>query len=224
MTIMSTTASAIDYRALYAPMIDRLTRLGRSLSATQWQSPSLCDQWRACDIFGHMTYGGVTPLPKVLPVLLFKHRANLNRGSAVESVRYANAHVQPNLMDEFERSARHPVGIGKLVKPAELHMDHIVHELDVRRPLGLATEWNADDLHAALDAAVVTKSPLIAPAKTAIGLRLVATDLDWSYGPPDAGRVEGPAEDLLLALCGRPIGLATLVGNGVTELAARINR
>ena len=175
-------------------------------------------------VFGHMTYGGVTPLPQVLPVLLFKHRGNLNRGSAVESVRYANAQEQPELMDEFERSARHPVGIGKLVKPAELHMDHIVHELDVRRPLGLATEWNADDLHAALDAAVVTKSPLIAPAKTAIGLRLVATDLNWSYGPPDAVRVEGPAEDLLLALCGRPIGLATLAGNGVTELAERINR
>ena len=221
---MSTTAFTVDHRALYGPMMDRLARLGRSLSATQWVAPSLCDSWRVCDVYGHMTYGGVTPLPKVLPVLLFKHRGNLNRGSAIESVRYANAHAQQSVVDEFERSAKHPVGIGKLIKPPELHMDHIVHELDVRRPLGLAPEWGDDDLRGALDAAMVTKNPLIAPAKTAKGLRFVATDIAWSYGPPDALRIEGPAEDLLLAVCGRPIGLATLHGGGVAELAARISR
>ena len=57
-----------------------------------------------------------------------------------------------------------------------------------------------------------------------MGLRFVATDLDWSYGPPDAPRVEGPAEDLLLAICGRRTGLAALHGDGVAELAARISR
>jgi uncharacterized protein (TIGR03083 family) len=128
------------------------------------------------------------------------------------------------VVDEFERSSHHPVGIGKVIKPAELHMDHIVHELDVRRPLGLATEWGPDDLRAALEAAVVTRNPLIAPAKTAQALRFTATDIDWHYGPPNAPRVEGPAEDVLLAVCGRPSGLARLSGNGALELAARIAR
>lgn len=116
------------------------------------------------------------------------------------------------------------MGIGKVIKPADLHMDHIVHELDIRRPLGLASEWNDGDLRAALDAAVRAKSPLIAPAKIAKGLRLVATDLDWSYGPTEAPEVAGPAEGLLLALCGRPAGLTDLQGSGVAELSARIKR
>ena len=224
MAIMTSTMSKLDYRALHGPMTDRVVALGRSLTPAQWLSPSLCDGWRVCDVYGHMTYGGVTPMYKVLPILLFKHRGSLNRGSAVESVRYANAHSQDEVITEFERSSHHPVGIGKVVKPSELHMDHIVHEIDIRRPLGLPTEWHDNDLRAALDAAVRTKTPLIAPAKSADGLRLVATDLDWSHGAADRPEVSGPAESLLLALCGRPAGLASLLGSGVSELSARIGR
>jgi len=223
MVDMTSTTSTIDYRAMQGPMTDRLAALGRSLSSEQWTSPSLCDGWRVCDVFGHMAYGGVTPMRTVLPVLLFRYRGNLNRGSAVESVRYADTHPQHELIDEFVRSSHHPVGIGKLVKAPELHMDHIVHELDVRRPLGLASQWNDDDLRAALEAAVTTKTPLIAPAKTAAGLRFVATDIAWSAGAPDAPEVRGPAEDLLLALTGRKVGLAALSGAGVAELASRIS-
>ena len=80
-------------------------------------------------------------------------------------------------MTEFERSHEHPVGIGKVIKPADLHFDHIVHEMDIRRPLGLLSQWNTDDMRAAL-----------------------------------------------LALCGRPTGLADLQGDGCAELTARISR
>jgi uncharacterized protein (TIGR03083 family) len=221
---MTTTLSAVDYKALHGPMTERLAALGRSLSPQQWLAPSLCEGWRVCDVYGHMTYGGVTPMYKVLPILLFKHRGSLNRGSAVESVRYADIYPQRVVMAEFVRSSHHPVGIGKVVKPSELHMDHIVHEMDIRRPLGLPSQWNDGDLTAALDAAVRTKTPLIAPAKAARDLRLVATDLDWSHGPESAAEVRGPAESLLLALCGRPAGFTDLQGDGVAELKARINR
>ena len=142
---MSIAAPTFDYIALQRPMTERLAALGRSLSPTQWTSPSLCRGWRVCDVFGHMTYGGVTPLWRVGPRLLSVYRGNLNRGSAVESVRYADAHTQAELIDEFERSSAHPVGIGKRLKPPELYVDHIVHELDMRRPLGLATVWGRHD-------------------------------------------------------------------------------
>jgi uncharacterized protein (TIGR03083 family) len=224
MLVMSKTATLFDYPTLHAAMTERLVGLGSSLTPQQWQSPSLCEGWRVCDVFGHITYGGVTPLRTIGPILLFKYRGNLNRGSAVESVRYADTHAQPVVVAEFERSRHHPVGIGKLIKTDELHMDHIVHELDIRRPLGLPTEWQSDDVRAALDTAVRTKNPLISPAKTAQGLRFVATDIEWSHGPSDARRVEGPAEDLLLAICGRRSALAALQGDGVPELSARISR
>jgi uncharacterized protein (TIGR03083 family) len=221
---MSKTATMFDYPTLHLAMTDRLVGLGRSLTPQQWLAPSLCEGWRVCDVFGHITYGGVTPLRKIGPILLFKYRGNLNRGSAVESVRYADAHAQQVLVAEFERSRDRPVGIGKLIKTDELHMDHIVHELDIRRPLGLAPEWQHDDLRAALDTAVRTKNPLISPAKTAQGLRFVTTDIEWSHGPSDAPDIAGPAEDVLLAICGRKSALAALRGNGVPELSARISR
>ena len=221
---MNSTLRGFDYRALQRPMTERLVALGRSLSPTQWVAPSLCEGWRVCDVYGHMTYGGVTPLRKIVPQLMFVYRGNVNRGSAVESRRYADTHPQQTVLAEFERSSYSPVGIGKLIKAPDVHMDHIVHELDVRRALGLATEWNADDLRAALAAAVTMKNPLIAPAKTAKGLHFIATDLDWSHGPESGATVEGPAEDLLLAMCGRPIGLSALSGDGVAEVRARISR
>ena len=65
---------------------------------------------------------------------------------------------------------------------------------------------------------------MIAPAKIAKGLHLVATDLDWTYGAANAPGVTGPAEGLLLALAGRQVGLQDLHGDGVAELAARISR
>jgi uncharacterized protein (TIGR03083 family) len=221
---MTNTISTIDYRALKDPLIERLTALGRSLTPEQWRSQSLCDGWRVCDVFGHMTYGGITPMYQIVPILLFKHRGSLNRGSAAESVRYANRHPQQEVMAEFERSHKHPVGIGKVIKPADLHFDHVVHEMDIRRPLGLPSQWNTDDLRAALAGAARAKGPLIAPAKIAKGLHLVATDLDWTHGPLDAPEVAGPAESLLLALCGRAIALPELQGEGVAELTARISR
>jgi uncharacterized protein (TIGR03083 family) len=221
---MTSTISTIDYPALKGPLIERLTALGRSLTPEQWRAQSLCDGWRVCDVFGHMTYGGITPMYRIVPILLLKYRGSLNRGSAAESVRYANEHPQQEVMTEFERSHEHPVGIGKVIKPADLHFDHIVHEMDIRRPLGLPSQWNTDDMRAALEAAVRAKTPLLAPAKIAKGLHLVATDLDWSYGPSDAPEVSGPAESLLLALCGRPTGLPELQGEGCADLTARISR
>jgi uncharacterized protein (TIGR03083 family) len=224
MESMPSSTESIDYAELHGPMTDRLVALARSLSHAQWTSPSLCDGWRVCDVYGHMTYGGVTPLRKVLPILLFVYRGNLNRGSKAVSVKYADSHSQSEVIAEFERSSHAPVGIGKRIKPNEVFLDHVVHELDVRRPLALASEFSPHERQAALRAAVAVRSPLIAPSKNASGFRLAADDVDWSHGPADAPAVEGPADDLLLALCGRPAGLAALRGDGVEALSGRIRR
>jgi len=214
--------SELDYTTLHPAMTERLIALARSLSPAQWTSPSLCTGWRVCDVYGHMTYGGVTPMRVVVPRLLFIHRGNLNKGSAVESVRYADAHPQAEMIERFAHASEHPVGIAKLVKPDELFVDHVVHELDIRRPLGLASVFTEAELVAALAKAVRMKSPLIAPVRNATGLRFVATDVDWSDGVAGNPTVEGPSEDLLLALCGRPAGLAALHGSGLGEISRRL--
>ena len=52
------------------------------------------------------------------------------------------------------------------------------------------------------------------------GLRLVATDVEWSHG--DGPEVRGPGEAILLALTGRPAVLDELVGEGVATLRERV--
>ena len=53
--------------------------------------------------------------------------------------------------------------------------------------------------------------------KRVAGLRLVATDVDWSHG--SGPEVSGPGEAILLAASGRPAGLAELDGAGVDGAA-----
>lgn len=196
-------------------MTDRLASLGRALTPEQWLGASLCEGWRACDVYGHMTYGGATPLWRIGPTLLVRYRGNLHRGSAVESVRYADAHTQHDLIDRFVQATIKPIGIGKRIPPDELHLDHLIHELDIRRPAGIDGTIPPDELRLALETAITARTPLFAPAKRAAGLTIEATDVAWTAG--SGPLVSGPAEDVLLALAGRP--WTQLSGRGVEQLS-----
>jgi hypothetical protein len=61
---------------------------------------------------------------------------------------------------------------------------------------------------------------LVVGAKARItGLRLIATDTDWSRGAGPV--VSGPTIDLLMAMTGRGQALVDLAGEGVDLLRAR---
>ena len=96
-------------------------------------------------------------------------------------------------------------------------LETVVHQQDIRRPLGAARDIPAEVLCAVLPVAARTNR-----TRTR-GLRLQAFDLPWirdDDGPP----VTGPGEALLMAMCGRPAGLAELTGAGVPILTARIRQ
>jgi uncharacterized protein (TIGR03083 family) len=94
----------------------------------------------------------------------------------------------------------------------------IVHGADIRRPLGLA--------HTPPEAALVAvaggwaRSNLLIGAKRRIaGVRLVATDSEWSHG--DGPAVSGPLLALVLAMTGRTGAHDDLSGEGLALLASR---
>jgi len=64
--------------------------------------------------------------------------------------------------------------------------------------------------------------PTIGATKRVRGLRLVATDLDWTVGTGPA--VKGPAESLLMSMAGRRGVVGELAGPGQPTLAARVER
>ena len=74
-----------------------------------------------------------------------------------------------------------------------------------------------------LNTQVALPNPFVPAFRNSRGLRLVATDADWSHGEQGA-LVEGRAVDLISVLGNRPRMLPRLRGEGVEVLASRLSR
>ena len=97
-------------------------------------------------------------------------------------------------------------------------LDGMIHQQDIRRPLGIGRAIPPKRRQRVLDCAL--RSAAVRGARRARCVRLVATDLDWAYG--SGPEVTGPAEALLMAVAARLDALNQLTGPGKTVLAQRI--
>jgi uncharacterized protein (TIGR03083 family) len=167
-----------------------------------------------------MVVGYTTPMLSMIGIVA-KYGFNVPRASATESAAYGSAHTPAQILAVFDTIANDHVnkGITRVVKPQESLLDHIVHHQDIRRPLGLPRQVPEKRLLAALGVAPGI-SGFVGAKKRAVGLHLVATDVDWSGG--DGPEVRGTGEAILLALTGRPVVLAELSGDGLPMLRGRI--
>jgi len=96
----------------------------------------------------------------------------------------------------------------------------LVHEGDMRIPLGLPLEPDTSGVRIGLEF-ITTGCPIgFVPRGRLRGLRLVATDDNWEWG--DGAEVHGRGIDLLMAACGRSSVLPALDGQGSKTLAERI--
>ena len=100
----------------------------------------------------------------------------------------------------------------------------VIHQQDVRRPLGLGRSIPAERLSIVLDFAQTRAGsgadPRVRRGNDRRACDCVATDTGWAAG---AGpEVRGPGEALLMALNGRGHALGDLEGDGVPVLAGRI--
>ena len=89
-------------------------------------------------------------------------------------------------------------------------VDGLIHQQDIRRPLGIGRDIPGDRLRPVLDFA--RTAPPIGAFRRIRGLRLVATDLDWAMGK--GAEVTGTGEALLMAMAGRGDAVGELAGPG----------
>jgi uncharacterized protein (TIGR03083 family) len=103
--------------------------------------------------------------------------------------------------------------------PGETWMgETVVHGEDIRRPLGIAHSYDLDALRRI--GTFYAGSNLIIGAKSRVnGVRLEATDTDWSNG--EGAVAQGPMLAIVLAMTGREAGIAELSGEGVALLRQR---
>ncbi|MGF1597927.1 MAG: maleylpyruvate isomerase family mycothiol-dependent enzyme [Acidimicrobiales bacterium] len=181
-----------------------------TLTAADWETPSLCDEWSVLDVAGHLASAvGLT-----------------RRGLVARNLRYGSGTDGANARAAAAWTSRGPdqivavlgdptrLGLG-FFYPAWALCETVVHHQDIRLGLGRPRTIPADRLVVALD--VLVKLPFITKAKR--HTRKVAmrtTDIDWSHGK--GPEVHGPAESLLLALAGRTRAAKGLAGDGTDTL------
>lgn len=212
---------APDYDQLLWEQMHALADLAAQLGPDDWDHPSLCEGWRVRDVYGHMCVGHTYPLPK----LLAKVAANgfdVDKGSARESAAWAGARSTDEITETITAIARDHTrkGISRFIPDSDGYVDHVIHELDVRRPLGRPRDLPDANKVAALGAMTLKQGGGTKPKKRMEGLRFVAIDADWSTG--EGPEVRGTTEALLLGLANRDAALGELEGEGAATFASRV--
>ena len=187
----------------------------QTLSPQQWEAPSLCRGWRVRDVVAHMLsyeeLGTVALAGRFARGWFVPDWAN-----AVGVADYAEHSPQQllALLDDSLVPRGLTAGFGGRIAL----VDGMIHQQDIRRPLGVARDVPADRLGPALDFA--RTAPTIGAFWRVRGLRLVATNLDWAAGR--GAEVHGAAEALLMAIAGRRGVTDELSGPGQPTLTRRI--
>ena len=209
-----------DYDGMRLAEMAAISEYLHELTDEEWDRASLCEGWRVRDVISHMCVGYTTPMPTMLAKVA-RHGFNVPKASYHESIAFGSAHTPAEILAVFDDIHTNDVrkGIAKVIKPTEGLVDHMIHHQDIRRPLGMPRAMPEDRLVAALEVAAGLGGFVKSKQRTA-GLRLVATDVDWSHG--DGPEVDGPGEAILLVASGRPAALDELDGDGAEQLRTRL--
>jgi uncharacterized protein (TIGR03083 family) len=210
----------MDYDRMRLDELAAISQFLHELTPAQWDHPSLCEGWRVRDVIGHMCVGYTTATPAMIAKVA-RRGFNVPQASREESIAFASARSPEEILAVFDRVQRDNVrrGIAKLIQPAEGLVDHLIHHQDLRRPLDRPRPVPEDRLRAALQV-TPRLGGFVAARRRVRGLRLVATDIDWSHG--SGPEVIGAGEAILLAASGRPVALGELSGDGVDTLRSRM--
>lgn len=185
------------------------------LTPEQWDAPTLCEGWRVRDVVAHVySYEDIGLTGFVSRFV----RAGLTpqRANAIGLAEQAD--LSPLELVARARRCVRPRGFTALMGGRIALVDGMIHQQDIRRPLGLGREVPADRLSVALEFA--RTAPPIGARRRIAGLRVVATDLGWAAG--DGPSVEGLGEAVLLAMAGRRGVVDELSGPGASALRERI--
>ena len=185
------------------------------LTAEQWAARSLCPEWTVHQMLGHLLALTKQTPPKFVgkfvasgfrfDAMVSKDVARQTQGTPQETLADFRRHVDdttapPGPVDSW---------IGEIV----------VHSADIRRPLGIdyappvTTSRQVADFY--------KNSNLLIGSKDRIaGVRLVATDVDWSTG--SGPEVLGPILSLVQAMTGRAAALSDLSGAGIPALQGKM--
>lgn len=169
-----------------------------TLDAEQWEHDSLCAGWTVRDVAAHVISTpqiGWREVVRMTPLML----KGYNR-AIFEVTKQQGQAPTDDILAQYERydGSTHHVPVTTHVEPL---IDALVHTQDVLRPLGIEHDMPVDAAAFAADRARLG-AVFFGTAGRLRGLRLVATDTDWTRGRGDRV-VEAPMQELLMFITGR---------------------
>lgn len=194
-----------------------LADLLESLTPEQWCTPSLCVEWRIRDVAAHvaMTPAGAPSVGTMVRALA-TNRGRLWSAGRDVAVAYAERSTA-ELAGELRRDAAartKPV----FVVASNILLDLVVHGQDIAVPLQIARPVPSTAGRLSLSRIWSMGWPFHARRRLD-GVRVCATDCDWSAGSgPD---ITGTAAELLLLMTSRDGAIDSLQGRGVDLIRPR---
>jgi uncharacterized protein (TIGR03083 family) len=187
-----------------------------SLTPEQWSADTWCGSWSVQLVAAHMMIAGEQTTSKFMKGLIasgFKFDVMMDRAA-----RRAGT-LSPG--EIIARMRARTTTTNKPPAPAIAMLGEVVvHGTDIRKPLGVPDDTSTEAKLACLDMLKTSRFPV--RTKPVIeGLRLRATDADWSYG--SGPEVSGPMLDLMMAMATRP-HVDSLSGDGVDTLRRRLEK
>lgn len=185
----------------------------QTLTPEEWSAASLCDKWTLKDVVAHVVsyeelsiFGLITRFAK----------GRVVHANEVGVKEFAS--LSPDDLMGFLRRHLHPQGLTAGFGGMIALVDGTIHHQDIRRALRRPRPVPVDRLQRILP--LVPSNPRLGAGKRIRGLRMQATDVDWTHG--SGPEVIGSGEALLMAMTGRRASLDELTGAGQATLAQRL--
>lgn len=191
-----------------------------SLEPEQWDTASLCDGWKVRDVVAHLVLVfRYTPANAWKDFILSGFRPNRFLAQTARSFGKADEKTLLTAFESIITERRKPASVSVLNVLADL----LIHEQDIRVPLGNPRKMPSDVLKEIFTHWEPTKSNLgekISGVGARVkGIKFILTDLDLTRG--EGQEVYGSAQDILLAIAGRIAGPIKLEGDGAETLKSR---
>ncbi|MEV6971755.1 maleylpyruvate isomerase family mycothiol-dependent enzyme [Hamadaea sp. NPDC051192] len=188
----------------------RLADFLDTLTAAEWNAPSLCQGWRVRDVAGHLA---IIPTLTTWQLLTVAPRAGFNPNKINTLIAVRSGSREPAVVVSQIRAHADATRTARVLDTRDCLFDVIVHAQDIALPLGREFPIPAEDLGPALRRVWSMGWPFHAQRKLT-GVTLTATDIEWAQGR--GPKVAGPALALLLLLTGRfESALPSLDGPGI---------
>ncbi|HEX3827439.1 MAG TPA: maleylpyruvate isomerase family mycothiol-dependent enzyme [Sporichthyaceae bacterium] len=188
-----------------------------TLRPGQWEHATLCRDWRVREVVAHVLSYDELDLCGLITRFV-RARFLPDRANALGVAEYST--YEPERLLMLLNGHLCPRGLPAAFGGRIALVDGLIHHQDIRRSLGMPRIIAPERLRVALSFALI--APPIGAFWRARGLRLIATDLDWTSGR--GPELRGPGEALLLAIAGRHAATSELSGPGRPVLVRRLGR